>query len=171
MPHMSSVPGALPPFPQRLRSIAAVAAALLAVAVLSAAYGVPASTQPSRSAPSTKPASAPASAPGMRVDITSVTLRPGEGKEIKLVMKKGARVKYSWATDRGVVNYDKHADSTSPPRDYYGYDKGKRVRFDAGVLVAAFDGSHGWFWRNRTKEVITVTLETEGDYLDIKKLE
>ena len=30
------------------------------------------------------------------------------------------------------------------------------------MLEAAFDGKHGWFWRNRTDKPVTVTLHTEG---------
>jgi hypothetical protein len=39
-----------------------------------------------------------------------------------------------------------------------------------GVIVAAFNGQHGWFWRNRTSQTITVTLQTVGEYTDIKHL-
>lgn len=112
----------------------------------------------------------PASTPDSNSHETKVTLQPGEGKEIKLVMREGARVKYSWSTDRGVVNYDTHADSTMPRRDYHGYAKGTAVPSDSGELVAAFDGSHGWFWRNRTRQEVTVTLKTEGQYLELKEL-
>ena len=36
-----------------------------------------------------------------------------------------------------------------------------------GELVAAFDGSHGWFWRNRTTIPVTITLKTKGEYTEI----
>lgn len=106
----------------------------------------------------------------VRTDVTTVTLRPDEGREIKLAMREGARVTFSWRTDRGVVNFDEHADSTVPPRDYHGYRKGTALASDEGVLTAAFDGSHGWFWRNRGKEALTVTLRTSGDYSEIKEV-
>lgn len=113
------------------------------------------------------PAAAPA--PTTNSHETAVSLKPGEGKEIKLVMHEGARAKYSWSTDRGVVNYDMHADSVNPPRDYHGYKKDKGVASDAGELVAAFEGSHGWFWRNRTEHDVIVTLKTEGEYTELKE--
>ncbi len=97
-------------------------------------------------------------------DETRITLKPGEGKEIKLEMVEGARVQYAWSTDRGVVNFDMHADSIDPPRDYFGYEKGSAVSSKKGELVAAFEGSHGWYWRNRSKQSLTVTLKTEGEY-------
>jgi hypothetical protein len=101
-----------------------------------------------------------------------LTLRPGQGREIKLEMKAGARATYSWATDRGVVNYDTHADRSAPPAiKYHGYAKGQSVAADSGELVAAFDGMHGWFWRNRTKEPLTVTLRAAGQYTAVKEIE
>ena len=39
-----------------------------------------------------------------------------------------------------------------------------------GVLEAAFDGNHGWFWRNRTDADVIVTLKTNGAYTDIKRM-
>ena len=41
---------------------------------------------------------------------------------------------------------------------------------DSGTLQAAFDGTHGWFWRNRTNSEVTVTLKTSGDYQQIKQV-
>lgn len=112
----------------------------------------------------------PAGDPAVRTDVTTVTLEPDQGREIKLAMREGARVTFSWRTDRGVVNFDEHADSTVPRRDYHGYRKGTALASDEGVLTAAFDGSHGWFWRNRGKEALTVTLRTSGDYSEIKEV-
>ncbi len=110
-------------------------------------------------------------APAPRSDVATITLQPNQGREIKLAMREGARVTFSWSTDKGVVNFDEHADSKVPPRDYYGYRKGTAVAKDEGVLTAAFEGWHGWYWRNRGKEVVTVTLRTSGDYQEIKELE
>lgn len=118
------------------------------------------------------PSTAPAPSASIRTDEISVTLRPNEGKEVKLSMQQGARVNYSWSTDRGVVNYDTHADRTAPPAiKYHGYAKGQGKRSDEGVLVSAFDGMHGWFWRNRTSQDVTVTLRTNGEYRELKRME
>ena len=106
-----------------------------------------------------------------RSDEMSVTLTPGEGTEVKLAMNEGARVTYSWASAGGAVNYDLHGDSENPPRSYYGYEKASGVESDEGVLEAAFTGSHGWFWRNRGRQNVTVTLRTSGEYSDIKRLD
>lgn len=104
--------------------------------------------------------------PAARSDEISVVLKPGQGAEVKLEMKKGAKAKYVWtATDE--VNYDLHADGSGTSTSY---KKGRGVPRDEGEVVAAFDGMHGWFWRNRTKSDVTVTLRTNGAYLAIKRV-
>lgn len=118
---------------------------------------------------------APGTAPGGEAEpaatshVTEVVLGPNEGKEVKLIMRKGAQVTFSWSTDRGTVNYDLHADA--PGISYHGYGKGNGLPAHEGTLVAAFDGSHGWFWRNRGSETLTVTLRTSGEYQELKRME
>ena len=49
-------------------------------------------------------------------------------------------------------------------------DDGYEVKLrQEGELTAAFAGSHGWFWRNRSGQTVTVTLRTSGDYTDMKQ--
>ena len=121
---------------------------------------------PATTAPPVAVADSTTGAPAVVAEqVTRVTLAPGEGKEVKLEMDEGGQATYAWETDRGVVNYDTHADA--PGIDYHGYGKGTGVPSDEGVLVAAFDGKHGWFWRNRTRETLTVTLRTSGDVQDV----
>lgn len=97
-----------------------------------------------------------------------VTLAPDEGKEIKLDMSKGNKVQYTWSTDGGKANFDVHADSQTLGIDYHQYSKGSS-QSEQGIIEAAFNGSHGWFWRNRTSNTITITLKTIGEYTDIKQ--
>ena len=140
------------------------APAVSAAAPLTSAPATTASTAP-------EPARSATAAPAPRSDVATITLQPNQGREIKLAMREGARATFSWSTDKGVVNFDEHADSKNPPRDYHGYRKGTAVAKDEGVLVAAFEGWHGWYWRNRGKETVTVTLRTSGDYQDLKEPE
>lgn len=112
-------------------------------------------------------ASAPAAAVAGRSDTTVITLAPDAAAEIKLVMAKGARARFTWASSGGKVNFDTHADR--PGVKYHGYGKGASQRED-GELVAAFDGKHGWFWRNRSGAAVTITLETSGAYSDVKRV-
>ncbi len=104
----------------------------------------------------------------IRSDQTEVVLKPGQGAEVKVAAAKGVRIGFNWSVRGGVVNYDTHADA--PGIDYHGYGKGKQSGGETGTLVAAFDGKHGWFWRNRTENTVTIVLKTSGAYTDIKRV-
>jgi hypothetical protein len=101
-------------------------------------------------------------------DEMTVTLKPGEAAEIKLEMAKGALVKYEWTATGGVVNHDTHGDN--PQKQFISYKKGTGVGSDAGDLVAQFDGSHGWFWRNRGQSDVTVTIKATGAHTSMKRV-
>ena len=103
-----------------------------------------------------------------RTDVTTVTLAPGEGAEVKAAMADGASLQYEWSVTGGHVNYDTHADA--PGIDYHGYGKGRESTGESGTLEAAFEGSHGWFWRNRSGGTVTITLRTDGAYTEIKRV-
>ena len=100
-------------------------------------------------------------------DEVSFTLTPGQGVEIKLVMKEGEKAEYAWTVQGGVVNFDTHADA---PGRSISYEKGRAVPEDEGELVAAFTGNHGWFWRNRGQSDVTVVLKTRGQYSSLKRV-
>lgn len=103
-----------------------------------------------------------------RSDTMKVTLAPGQGAEIKATMAKGARVTFDWSVEGGRVNFDTHADA--PGIAYHGYGKGTGTVGESGELVAAFDGKHGWFWRNRSAGPVTITLRTDGVYTDLRRV-
>lgn len=96
------------------------------------------------------------------------TLAPDEGTEVKVTMVKGATVDYEWETNGGKANFDIHGDSKKLNIDYYNYSKGSEQQ-SKGKLTADFDGNHGWFWRNRTKEPLTITIKTNGEYTAITR--
>lgn len=118
-------------------------------------------------APETKLAAAAAK---IRADEMQVTLAPNEGTEIKVELAKGKKVKYSWASNGGSANFDLHGDSKKLNIDYHSYSKGSEQKSE-GVLTAAFDGNHGWFWRNRTPDTLTVTLKVNGEHTGIKHVD
>lgn len=101
-------------------------------------------------------------------DQLTVTLKPGEGAEIKLVMAKGAKARYEWRSAGGRVNHDTHGDGAGGAT--HSFSKGKAVETDSGELVAPFEGNHGWFWRNRTDGEVTVTLKVSGEYSSVKRV-
>jgi hypothetical protein len=105
-------------------------------------------------------------APSVKSQQVSVTLDPGEGVEVKMDIKKGAKVSYDWKVDSGAVNHDTYGDGGG---NQLSYSKGRGVQGDQGELMAAFDGNQGWFWRNRGFAPVTVTLTASGDFGSLKR--
>jgi len=100
-------------------------------------------------------------------DEYTVTLEPGQGIEVKLTMVEGAQADFKWVAENGVVNFDLHGDGSGKS---ISYEKGRALPGDEGTLTAAFTGQHGWFWRNRDGQDVTVTLYVRGDYSAMKEL-
>ena len=122
--------------------------------------------------PIAKPVAPPAPTPtsALKTNQMSVTLKPGEGTEIKLEVLKGKSVSYEWTAVGGPVNFDTHGEPYNGEKGYFhSYSKGKQVKSDKGEFTAIFDGTHGWFWRNRSNNDVTISLKTSGDYLNVKQ--
>ena len=103
-------------------------------------------------------------------DVMELVILPDEAIEIKLEMKKGSIAKYKWNTQNGGLNYNLHGDEHKGSKRSISYKKGRMTSSDSGEFKSEFDGYHGWFWRNRNNESVTVTLETIGDYILIKQM-
>ncbi|RMT80267.1 transmembrane anchor protein [Pseudomonas viridiflava] len=122
--------------------------------------------------PIAKPVAQPAPTPtsALKTNQMSVTLKPGEGAEIKLEVLKGKSVSYEWTAVGGPVNFDTHGEPYNGEKGYFhSYSKGKQVKSDKGEFTAIFDGTHGWFWRNRSNSDVTIALKATGDYLSVKQ--
>ena len=100
-------------------------------------------------------------------DTLKATLAPGKWIEIKLAMDKGAVADFRWDAKGGKVNYDLHGDGSGQKTSY---KRGRFVTGHKGTLKAAFAGNHGWFWRNRDKQPVTISLFLQGDYGKIKRI-
>jgi hypothetical protein len=133
------------------------------VAPVAAAPEAPAAVEAAPADP-VEAAVAEASASDWR-DEVSYTLSPGEGIEVKLAMEEGQVARFFWTANGSVVNFDLHGDGGGQK---ISYEQGRGVPDASGDLTAAFTGNHGWFWRNRTEEPVTVTLRTGGDYDEVK---
>jgi len=112
-----------------------------------------------------EPALAPAAEPKWQ-DEVRVVLTPGEGTEFKLTMQEGSIARFAWVSEGGPVNFDTHGDGGGQS---ISYEKGRDVPEDEGELEAAFTGNHGWFFRNRNDDDITLVLRTDGDYGELKR--
>ena len=101
-------------------------------------------------------------------DEITFILAPGESTEIKATMQEGVTLTYAWMATGGRVNFDLHAHAGG---DAVTYEKGRGQLSGEGSFETPFAGDHGWFWRNRDKEDVTVTLRLRGDYSAIVRSE
>lgn len=103
----------------------------------------------------------------LNTDKRTIVIKEGEAAELKVALNKGEFVNFEWQTNEK-VNFDNHGDSAKT--SYYPYSKGKRVTRDQGTIIAAFDGFHGWFWRNRSGKSVTLEIAFEGQYSQVKRV-
>ncbi len=97
-------------------------------------------------------------------DETTITLEPGDSAEWKLVMEEGATAEYAMIVEGGRVNFDLHGHGSGQSVTY---EKGRGSSGAEGSIEAAFTGEHGWFWRNRDKQDVTVKVQVRGEYSEI----
>jgi len=117
----------------------------------------------------TPPGPVAQAAPAGKTDEVVFTLKPNEGIEYKMTMQRGGTVQFSWSVDGGKVNYDMHGTPKGGGKET-SYKKASGIASDTGVLTAAYDGSHGWFWRNRGSADVTIKLKVSGAYTEIKRM-
>ncbi|NQE61421.1 hypothetical protein [Caulobacter sp. RHG1] len=91
--------------------------------------------------------------------------------EFKVRLPKGASVLYSWQAE-GLdtpedLMFDFHGHSvaaeTKGPVSVANYERGSGAGAN-GALVAAVDGIHGWYFRNRAAKPIKIRLKLSGFY-------
>jgi len=121
----------------------------------------------SRAPPAPTPAPVAPAAFEFRTDTVEVNLRPGEGTEVKAVMRAGDQLVYTWTADGGAVLYDFHGEPKGAAADVFtSYAKGTSPT-EKGTFEAPFEGIHGWYWKNTGPSGVTVKLETTGVYASI----
>lgn len=75
-------------------------------------------------------------------------------------MTKDREAIFEWTANGSVLNFDMHGDGDGS----ISYEQGRGEPSQEGTLTAAFDGNHGWYWRNRTDAPVTFTLNVRGQY-------
>ncbi len=92
----------------------------------------------------------------------SLTLQANQGAEIKAQMRAGEAIVFSWATDGGAVNFDMHGEKPNAGDEFTSYWQDRAKNSGHGSFTAPFDGSHGWYWKNKGSEPVTVTVKISG---------
>tara|TARA_R100001369_G_scaffold72035_1_gene99994 strand:+ start:1866 stop:2522 length:657 start_codon:yes stop_codon:yes gene_type:complete len=98
-------------------------------------------------------------------DEITFTLASGESAEWKLVMEEGQTAEFVMLVEGGRVNFDLHGHGSGQSETY---EKGRGSTGEEGEITAGFAGQHGWFWRNRDKTAVTVTVRVRGEYAEFK---
>ena len=101
-------------------------------------------------------------------DTLVIQLEPGEAAEVKVQMTAGAKLVFEWIADPGHLNSTWHGNGTAGEKATY--RNGRAENFREGELIPSFDGRHGWFWRNRSNDTVTLTLNVRGNYSSIKRV-
>jgi hypothetical protein len=105
-----------------------------------------------------KPSAAPP-----RTETVTVTLAPGKGAEVQAELDVGQGMVFQWSASADVA-VDLHGERPDSQTEYTSYDIEAGQRQGAGTFVAPFAGQHGWFWKNRSQQPVTVTLTITGFY-------
>lgn len=156
------------------------AAAILLTTVLPAEYGLDPTgigktlgLTALRSTAEAAEAPAVAAAPASTASVTqsespfqngemSLVLQANEGAEIKALMRAGDAFVFSWSTEGRPVNFDMHGEKPNAGDEFSSYWKDHGKTSGHGSFTAPFDGSHGWYWKNKGTAPVTVTVKLSG---------
>jgi hypothetical protein len=97
----------------------------------------------------------------------SLPLLPNQGAEIKAIMEQGQNFNYSWQAT-GKLYFDMHGEKlNAATNEFTSYWEEQNKNAASGNLVAPFSGTHGWYWENRTSELVEIKLEISGFFKDV----
>lgn len=94
-----------------------------------------------------------------------VTVPAGRGIEYKLAMAQFEKVTYEWSTSSDDVYVDLHGE---PKGDTTGYFESYTIATSdtmKGSFTAPFEGSHGWYWKNKSDNDIQIQLIFSGEFV------
>ena len=97
-------------------------------------------------------------------DETVIEISPGRGLEYKFYIGAGEKLKFTWSTDGGELFYDFHGEPKGAAKNVFESFAAGTAAGAKGTLTAPFEGTHGWYWKNKSAEPVKVTLSTSGIY-------
>jgi hypothetical protein len=106
----------------------------------------------------------------LRTETVAVTIAAGRSTEVKASMRAGDEVVYSWTSDNAKVFFDFHGEPKGGASgEFTSFEKGT-LETSSGTFVAPFEGTHGWYWKNKGTGPTTITLEATGVYRNLREL-
>lgn len=97
-------------------------------------------------------------------DSVLLTIPAGKGIEYKLAMKKYQKVTYEWITNDSELYVDLHGEPKGDKTGYFESYSIATVNQMKGSFTAPFEGSHGWYWKNKSEADIQIQLVFNGEY-------
>lgn len=191
--NLSALPTGIKPSPTTLAKAtggaAIAAAAILTLFVLPAEYGIDPTgvgtslglngmlTGTAEAMPVAKAAPTGAAIPTKasiakpapwRQDEMTITLEPHSGQEVKAHMSKGDSFIFQWTSTGGPVKAEMHGEKYDAAEgEFTDYWKELEMTGGQGDFTAPFDGTHGWYFRNKGDTPVTVSVKTVGFYKDL----
>jgi hypothetical protein len=92
----------------------------------------------------------------------TLTLQANEGAEVKAQMRAGEAFVFSWVSEGGPVNFDMHGEKPNDGDNFTSYWKDREKSEGHGSFTAPFDGSQGWYWKNKGTAPVTITVKVTG---------
>lgn len=140
----------------------------MSAAATTQAPEVPVAAAQTPAAPGMPAKSSIEKAAALRNDEMTITLAPHSGREVKAHMQKGDHLVFRWEAKGGPVKVDMHGEPPDAGEDdFTSYWKETQLTNAQGSFTAPFEGTHGWYWRNRGETPVTITVRTTGFYKDL----
>jgi hypothetical protein len=97
-----------------------------------------------------------------------VEIPAGSQIDVKVKMKSGKVILYTWQVDQGNVYVDYYGQDPALGDDFWvRYEELHEGSTSSGSLTAPFSGEHGWYWLNYNEFDVTITLTVSGYFDDI----
>ena len=98
-------------------------------------------------------------------DSVDIVIPAGKGLEYKFYLVSGDTMRYGWSTEGSeLIFFDFHGEPQGDTTGYFESYTVSTVNNVRGSFTASFEGSHGWYWENKSMADIVVKLQTEGSY-------
>lgn len=106
----------------------------------------------------------------IKKETISVEVPSDSSVEYKAIMEQGDSLTYAWTVAGGEVYYDYHAHRLNDESGFWTrYVEGTGSE-SSGSMLAPYAGQHGWYWRNKGKSPVTVTLTVAGFYTELVQI-
>ncbi len=96
-------------------------------------------------------------------NMVELRLAPHQGFEYKFIIEQGGVMLFSWTASKE-IEYEFHGEPRGREGYFESYEKKDAAKDEHGSFVASFPGTHGWYFKNNTSNMATVTLTTSGYY-------